>query len=167
MQGWTTKVDSIGPRHGSATNSMVRILTVSRHGLSAEVKIHRDPEVEEGRPRRGEIHLAEKILPGECLVEDRQRRSCLVLVSAFSGLDIVRIEVDVQKVRQGLHIASVVLGPGGPAKARRIQVQTTAASTEARENRLHTESSPDHRELSSCGAEREEMIKRIRPEIPF
>jgi hypothetical protein len=35
---------------------------------------HRDPDLQEVRPRRGKVHLAEKIGLNERSVEDRQRR---------------------------------------------------------------------------------------------
>jgi hypothetical protein len=74
------------------------------------------------------FHLAGQILPGKRSLKNRQRRSCLILVSVLSGLDTVRVEVDVQMVRQGLHIASIDIGLGGSAKAKRIQVQPKVRS---------------------------------------
>jgi hypothetical protein len=56
----------------------------------------------------------------------------------LSGLDFVRVEVEVQEVLQGLRIAKkntstcVYLGLGGSVRARGIDVHTTAGGTEAR-----------------------------------
>jgi hypothetical protein len=71
----------------------------------------------------------------------------------LSGLDVVRIEVETQKVLQGQCVAKkntgmcVDLGLGGSAKARRLGVQRQ----------------PDHRERLCHVVESEEMIKGIRP----
>ena len=101
---------------------------------------HRDPEVQEVRPRRGKGHLAERIRPDECLVAD------------------LRIKVEVQKLLQVQRMAKqnagtcVDLGLGGLARKRSLDVHTTAkrygGETDLVCDKIgdRRESLPDHRE---------------------
>jgi hypothetical protein len=87
-----------------------------------------------------------------------------IVASVLSGLDVVRIEVELQKVLQGLRIAKkntgtcVDLGLGGSAGAGRVDVCTLDSRRYGGEtdlvcdkNNLRTESSPDHCDWSCCG----------------
>jgi hypothetical protein len=68
-----------------------------------------------------------------------------IVASVLSGLDFVRVEVEVKKILQGLRVAKrdtstcVYLGLGGSARARarararKFDVHTTAEGTAARQ----------------------------------
>jgi hypothetical protein len=62
-----------------------------------------------------------------------------IVASVLSELDVVRIEVEEQKVLEGLRVAKkntgtcVDLGLGGSGRARRLDVHTIAEATEARQ----------------------------------
>jgi hypothetical protein len=107
-------------------------LTAGRHGLSAEVLEGIIRRIEMQRLKKGGLGGGFTLWGKSYQASVRWRIGNVVhgfiVASVLSGLDVARIEVDVQKVRQGLHIASIDIGLGGSAKAKRIQVQPKVRS---------------------------------------
>jgi hypothetical protein len=91
----------------------------------------------------------------------------------LSGLDFVRVVVEVQEVLHGLRVAKnntstcVYLGLVRSARARRLDLHTTAEGTEARQiwfpTRAEFVRSLHLITVNGHVVESEEMIKRIRP----
>jgi hypothetical protein len=96
----------------------------------------------------------------------------LIVASVLNGIDVVRIEVEVQKVLQRLRIAKkntrtcVDVGLSGSARARMLDELTTAEGTEARQiwfvTRTQFVRSLHFITANGHVVESEEMIKRIR-----
>jgi hypothetical protein len=129
--------------------SEVRIVTVDEHGQSAEILkgILRHIEIQRfkkyGLCRERFTSLGK---PDQASVRWRIGNivHAFIVASVLSGLDVVRIDVEVQKVLQGLCVAKkntctgVDLGLGGATRARRLDVHTTAERTETRQIRFTT-----------------------------
>jgi hypothetical protein len=120
----TTKATRV---HGE-NKPRVRIFTVSEHGQNAEILqeiLSRDQEVQEAWPGRERFTSLGESDQASVRWRTGNVLHAFIVASGLSGLDVVRIEVEAQKVLQGLHIAKkntgtcVDLGLGGSARARR------------------------------------------------
>jgi hypothetical protein len=142
-------------------------------GPERDSQTHLDLKVKEFRPRQGKVRLAGRIGPDEHSVEDQERRAYLIVASVLSGLNFVRVEAEVLGILQGLRIAKknsstcVYLGLAGSARARRLDVHTTAEGTKARQISFTTRAefvrSLHLITVNGHIVELEEMIIRIRP----